>query len=94
MVTLAVAGRIHEAGELFEHCIMCSLCVAACPESIDPAHLGMLTRRLSASLFLRPDDLMSRLREIEQGQQSIVFTPVHEPERAGACASNREDEQS
>ena len=73
MVHCAVEGRVYEAAELFEHCITCNLCVAACPEHIEPAQLGLLTRRLSASSSLRPADLMSRLLEIEQGRQPIVY---------------------
>lgn len=70
-VTLAVEGRAQEAGALFDHCVMCNLCVAACPEHIAPAHLGQFLRRMSASLTLRPGDLMLRLAEVEAGHQPI-----------------------
>ncbi len=70
-VTLAVEGRGMSAAALFDHCVMCNLCVAACPEHIAPAHLGQFLRRMSASLTLRPGDLVLRLQEIEQGRQPI-----------------------
>ena len=70
-VHLAVEGRALTAGALFDHCVMCNLCVAACPEHIAPAHLGQFLRRMAASLTLRPGDLIQRLREIEQGTQAI-----------------------
>lgn len=84
MVGCAVEGRVYEAAELFEHCITCNLCVAACPEHIEPAQLGLLTRRLSASSSLRPADLLRRLLEIEQGQQPIVYSapPTEAPPAA------------
>ena len=70
-VNLAVEGRAITAAELFDHCVMCNLCVAACPEHIAPAHLGQFLRRMTASLTLRPGDLVLRLQEIEQGRQPI-----------------------
>jgi succinate dehydrogenase/fumarate reductase-like Fe-S protein len=70
-VNLAAVGQVFAAAELFDHCVMCNLCVAACPEHIDPAHLGQFVRRLSASLTLRPSDLITRLLEIGDGRQSI-----------------------
>jgi len=70
-VNLAVEGQAMAAGALFDHCIMCNLCVAACPEHIAPAHLGQFLRRMSASLSLRPGDLVLRLAEIEAGRQTI-----------------------
>jgi formate hydrogenlyase subunit 6/NADH:ubiquinone oxidoreductase subunit I/ferredoxin len=70
-VNLAVAGQVLAAGAHFDHCVMCNLCVAACPEDIAPAHLGQFLRRMSASLTLRPADLLLRLAEIERGQQTI-----------------------
>jgi succinate dehydrogenase/fumarate reductase-like Fe-S protein len=70
-VNLAVEGRALAAGALFDHCIMCNLCVAACPEHIAPAHLGQFLRRVAASQTLRPGDLVLRLAEIEAGRQAI-----------------------
>ena len=55
----------------FDHCVMCNLCVAACPEHIDPAHLGQFLRRMVSSATLRPGDLIMRLHEIEEGRQTI-----------------------
>ncbi len=71
MVNLAAEGQVFAAAELFDACVMCNLCVAACPEHIDPAHLGQFTRRMQAALTLRPADLMQRLRQIEAGEQRI-----------------------
>ena len=71
MVNLAAVGQAFAAAELFDHCVMCNLCVAACPEHIDPAHLGQFVRRMTASLTLRPSDLIMRLHEIEDGRQVI-----------------------
>lgn len=70
-VGLANEGRALAAAALFETCVMCNLCVAACPEHIAPAHLGQFLRRMTASLTLRPGDLILRLREIEAGKQTI-----------------------
>ncbi|ONG51099.1 ferredoxin [Pseudoroseomonas deserti] len=78
MVTLAAEGQAFAAAALFDHCVLCNLCVAACPEHIDPAHLGQFVRRMTAALTLRPADLIARLREIEQGGQPI------DPEAPGA----------
>jgi succinate dehydrogenase/fumarate reductase-like Fe-S protein len=71
MVNLVAEGQVFAAAELFDACVMCNLCVAACPEHIDPAHLGQFTRRMHAALTLRPADLMQRLRQIEAGEQPI-----------------------
>lgn len=71
MVNLAAEGQAFAAAALFDHCVLCNLCVAACPEHIDPAHLGQFVRRMSASLTLRPADLIARLREVEAGGQVI-----------------------
>ncbi|MDO9017007.1 MAG: 2Fe-2S iron-sulfur cluster-binding protein [Deltaproteobacteria bacterium] len=71
MVGLASVGRPVEAAALFDECVMCNLCVAACPERIDPSYLGLLVRRLVGSTTLRPADLIARLREIGAGQQRV-----------------------
>ncbi|WP_429932749.1 4Fe-4S dicluster domain-containing protein [Agrobacterium vitis] len=70
-VALAVAGDFAEASMVFEQCVMCNLCTLACPERIWPNHLGLMIRRATASLTLRPSDLIRRLNEIER--QSIDF---------------------
>lgn len=89
MVNLAAEGRAFAAAALFDHCVMCNLCVAACPEHIDPAHLGQFVRRMNAALTLRPADLISRLREIEQGGQPIdVEAPGANPPAAKSPAAN------
>ncbi len=71
MVNLAAVGQTLAAAELFDDCVQCNLCVAACPEHIDPAHLGQLVRRMTASMTLRPSDLIMRLHELEAGEQTI-----------------------
>lgn len=70
-VNLAAEGQVFAAAELFDRCVMCNLCVAACPDHIDPAHLGQFARRLAAALTLRPADLMQRLRQIDGGEQAV-----------------------
>lgn len=71
MVNLASVGRGVEAAALFDECVMCNLCVAACPERIDPSYLGQLVRRVVGSTTLRPADLIARLREIDAGHQRV-----------------------
>jgi len=75
-VVLANEGRLPAAAALFDTCVMCNLCVAACPEHIAPAHLGQFLRRMSAAHTLRPGDLMLRLREVEAGTQTIDLDAV------------------
>lgn len=70
-VELAVDGRIGSAGDLFDDCVMCGLCTAACPESIDPNHLGLWSRRVTTSAFVRPANLVRRLAELERGELTI-----------------------
>ena len=72
-VNLAVDGRLGEAAAVFDECVMCGLCTLACPEHIRPNHLGLFVRRMSASLGLRPGDLMRRLQQIDSGAMSIDF---------------------
>lgn len=72
-VRTAAEGRIGSAGDLFDACVMCGLCTAVCPESIDPNHLGLWSRRVTASSFARPANLLRRLSEIERGQHDVVI---------------------
>jgi ferredoxin len=72
-VNLAVEGRLGASGAVFDECVMCGLCTLACPEHIRPNHLGLFVRRMTASLGLRPGDLMRRLQQIESGAMSIDF---------------------
>jgi heterodisulfide reductase subunit C len=60
-----------EAGKMFDHCVMCNLCTHACPENIRPNHLALLVRRLTASLLLRPTNLIMRLEQIRNGELII-----------------------
>jgi CO dehydrogenase/acetyl-CoA synthase alpha subunit len=62
-----------QAGKLFDECVMCDLCTRACPENISPNHLGLLVRRLSASLLLRPVNLLTRLEQIRKGEMEIEY---------------------
>lgn len=66
-VELAVAGDFAGAAEVFDQCVMCNLCTLACPERIWPNHLGLMVRRATTALTLRPSDLIRRLTEIEHG---------------------------
>jgi ferredoxin len=72
-VELAVEGRLGASGAVFDECVMCDLCTLACPEHIRPNHLGLFVRRMSASLGLRPGNLMRRLQQIESGAMNIDF---------------------
>ncbi len=46
-VELASKGRFREAGELFVECVMCNLCLTACPEHISPNHVGLFSAAAS-----------------------------------------------
>ncbi len=70
-VLLANRGKFSEAAELFIACVMCNLCMTACPEKIDPNHVGLFCRRVNAYFHLRPANLINRLEEIRQGRQCI-----------------------
>ena len=72
-VNLAVEGDLGASAQVFDECVMCNLCTLACPEHIDPNHLGLFVRRTIASLSLRPADLMRRLEQIERGDMTIDF---------------------
>ena len=70
-VLLANQGRFSETAELFIECVMCNLCMTACPENIDPNHVGLFSRRVNAYFHLRPPNLIRRLEEIKQGKLII-----------------------
>ena len=59
------------AGKFFDHCVMCNLCIHACPENIAPNQLGLLVRRLTAAMLLRPTNLIMRLEQIRNGELGI-----------------------
>ncbi len=90
MVNPAAVGQTYAAAELFDDCVQCNLCVAACPAYIDPAHLGQLVRRMTASMTLRPSDMIMRLHELEAGEQRIdlnapgALPPLRDAEDAQA----------
>ncbi len=69
-VALASAGRFGDAGETFFECIMCELCVGACPELIAPAHVGLFSRRVTAHFHVRPPNLIHRLEELRRRKQA------------------------
>jgi len=70
-VGLASKGKFREAGELFVECIMCNLCMTACPELIAPNHVGLFSRRVTAYFHIRPSNLINRLEELRTGQHTI-----------------------
>jgi Fe-S oxidoreductase len=72
-VNVAVAGELAAAGRVFDECVMCDLCTLACPEHIEPNHLGLFVRRMVAAHTLRPANLMRRLQQIERGEMRIDF---------------------
>jgi ferredoxin len=82
-VGAVVDGRLHEAGTIFEACIMCNLCTVACPEQITPNHVGLFARRLTATLVSRPANLLRRLDQMERGELRVdLDAPRGNEERA------------
>ncbi len=71
-VELATKGRFREAGELFVECVMCDLCLTACPERIAPNHVGLFSRRVTAYFHTRPSNLINRLEKLRKGQFHLV----------------------
>ncbi|RRW47992.1 4Fe-4S dicluster domain-containing protein [Pseudomonas luteola] len=69
-VNLAASGDL-SAAKVLDECIMCNLCTIACPEHISPNHLGLYIRRMTASVMLRPSDLLLRLRQIDLGVMPV-----------------------
>lgn len=72
-VELALKGRFSEAGDLFEQCVMCDLCLAACPEQIAPNHVGLFSRRVTACFGSRPSNLMDRLEKMRAGDFQVEW---------------------
>ncbi len=70
-VNLAAAGELGAAAAVFDLCVMCNLCTAACPEEIAPNHLGLFARRAVAASGQRPVDLLRRLHEVESGTMTL-----------------------
>lgn len=66
-VELAAKGRFSEAGNLFIECVMCDLCMTACPEHISPNHVGLFSRRVTAYFHIRPSNLINRLETLRKG---------------------------
>ena len=71
-VELATKGRFREAGELFVECVMCDLCLTACPELIAPNHVGLFSRRVTAYFHSRPSNLIRRLEGLRRGEFQVV----------------------
>ncbi len=72
-VELAAEGKFRETGELFIECVMCNLCMTACPEHIAPNHVALFCRRTMAYFHIRPANLISRLEEIRKDELQIVL---------------------
>jgi ferredoxin len=70
-VRLAVEGSFKEASKLFLECVMCDLCLTACPEKIAPNHVGLFSRRVTAYFHIRPSNLIYRLEEMRQGKYHV-----------------------
>lgn len=70
-VNLAANGELGAAAAVFDLCVMCNLCTAACPEHIAPNHLGLFARRSMAASGQRPADLLRRLHDISSGAMTI-----------------------
>ena len=50
---------------------MCDLCMTSCPEFIEPNHVGLFARRVSAYFDTRPSNLINRLEAIRSGQMQV-----------------------
>ncbi len=72
-VELACKGRFREAGELFVECVMCNLCLTACPENISPNHVGLFSRRVTAYFLIRPSNLIHRLEKMRKGELQVTY---------------------
>lgn len=70
-VELAAKGRFSEAGDLFIECVMCDLCMTACPELIAPNHVGLFSRRVTAYFHIRPSNLINRLETLRKGELQV-----------------------
>lgn len=70
-VDLAVKGHFRECGDLFIDCVMCDLCMTSCPEFIEPNHVGLFARRVTAYFDIRPSNLINRLELIRSGQMQV-----------------------
>lgn len=75
-VNLLVEGSVQEASDIFAECIMCNLCTRACPERIGPNHLGILGRRIVASLSLHPPNLLVRLNQLRRGELTVDMDAI------------------
>lgn len=81
-VQAVVVGNISAASDIFERCIMCNLCTAACPEHITPNHVGLFARRLKAKLISRPANLLHRLDQLERGELHIDIEALEGEDQA------------
>lgn len=79
-VGLAVEGSFREASKLFLECVMCDLCLTACPEKIAPNHVGLFARRVTAYFHIRPSNLIYRLEEMRQGKYTVEFSQEEAPD--------------
>jgi hypothetical protein len=59
------------------------LCTRACPERIGPNHLGLLGRRIVASLGLQPPSRLLRLDQIRRGELSVDVDAIEVPAASG-----------
>lgn len=70
-IQAALRGDIERAAKLSFECIMCGLCVSRCPSEIMHYNVAILCRRLYAKYLVpRAQDLMKRVKEIEEGKFS------------------------
>jgi len=77
-VNLAVEGKFREAGDLFITCIMCDICIAACPENISPNHVGLFSRRVTACFDTPASNLNRRIAQINSGELAVDTRSVVE----------------
>lgn len=75
-VILAAQGKFSEAGDLFIECVLCDLCQSACPEAIEPNHVGLFARRVTAHFHIQPKNLIHQLEKSHRDELKIDINPV------------------
>lgn len=73
----AVFGDFKEVADLFLNCVMCGLCTPVCIADIAPNLVAVYARRAQGIFYTeRPPQLMTRIKEIEQGKYDAEWKKV------------------
>lgn len=68
-IASAQRGDLEKVAELSFDCIMCGLCASRCLAQMVPYNVAIMARRLYAkSNLIKPDYVMRRIEEVEQGR--------------------------